>query len=254
VNIQALIFDLDGTAIPSKIDALPSQRVVAAVTEAKKHCHVSVATGRPLDLTQNILNALGIDDLCILNGGASLYSCKTKEYVWQQQMDPEGLQEIFFAIKPVVGTHMVEDDRRLPQCTADSYVPKEPVSLACVFANTKDEAVVIIRATEAVSGFAAHAMNSWTPGLLDVHITHELATKKHALQSLLARINVDHKHAMVVGDGGNDLPLFSLAGLKVAMGNASQDLKAAADWVAPTVDEDGLAVAIEKYILSPPLQ
>ena len=111
----------------------------------------------------------------------------------------------------------------------------------------EEEIVNIVKET---SGLVAHAMGSWTPGTYDVHITHELATKKHALQSLLARLNVDHNNVMVVGDGGNDIPLFELAGLKVAMGNGADALKNKADWVAPSVDEDGLAVAIEKYILS----
>lgn len=57
---------------------------------------------------------------------------------------------------------------------------------------------------------------------------------------------------MVVGDGGNDLPLFELAGFKVAMGNAEEVLKKQADWIAPSVDEDGLAVAIKKFILKQP--
>ena len=55
---------------------------------------------------------------------------------------------------------------------------------------------------------------------------------------------------MVVGDGNNDLPLFELAGWKVAMGNGADVLKEAADWIAPSVDEDGLAVAIERFILN----
>jgi len=56
-------------------------------------------------------------------------------------------------------------------------------------------------------------------------------------------------HTMVVGDSGNDLPLFERAGLKIAMGNGTKELKKRADWIAPTQEEDGLAVAIRKYIL-----
>jgi hydroxymethylpyrimidine pyrophosphatase-like HAD family hydrolase len=52
-----------------------------------------------------------------------------------------------------------------------------------------------------------------------------------------------------VGDGYNDFPLLEACGLKVAMGNALEDLKGIADYIAPSVDEDGVANVIEKFIL-----
>lgn len=248
MHIQALVFDLDGTAMPLQLNGTPSPRVIDAVKKAKKVCHVSIATGRPLDLTIDILNALKIDDLSILSGGASIYSSKTNEYVWKQEMDPLLLQEVYFKLKKF-GAHSVEDDRRLGIVPLSRYHPDGIICLSCIFSVTKEEAQEIVEIVKETSGLVAHAMGSWTIGKYDVHITHELATKKHALQALLSRLNVDHKHVMVVGDGGNDLPLFELAGLKVAMGNAADELKKAADWIAPSVDDDGLAVAIEKYIL-----
>lgn len=248
MNIQALVFDLDGTAIPQTFKGMPSQAVINAVRKAKKVCHVSIATGRPLDLAIDILNALKIDDLSILSGGASLYSSKNNAYVWKQEMDPRLLQEVYFKLKKF-GAHNVEDDRRLGIVPLSTYHPDGAICLTCIFSVNKEESQEIVDIVKETSGLVAHAMGSWTIGKYDVHITHELATKKHALQALLSRLNVNHKNVMVVGDGGNDLPLFELAGLKVAMGNAADELKKVADWIAPTVDEDGLAVAIEKYIL-----
>jgi HAD superfamily hydrolase (TIGR01484 family) len=101
--------------------------------------------------------------------------------------------------------------------------------------------VKIVSLIKEIDGVTAHPIVSWKKGLFSISITHELATKKHALQALLSHLNVKIEDVMVVGDGGNDLPLFELAGWRVAMGNASEELKAAADWVAPSVDEDGLA-------------
>ncbi len=248
MNIQALIFDLDGTAIPSRIDGMPSQAVIDAVGKAKKVCHVAVATGRPYSFAKDILEALKIDDLCILSGGSSLYSCKTKEYVWQQEMDIHQLEEVVFKLKKF-HAHDVEDDSLQGKVKLSNYHPKGPLCLTCIFSVNHADVEEIVSIVKETDGLVAHAMSSWTPGAYDVHITHELATKKHALQSLLARLNVDHNNVMVVGDGGNDIPLFELAGLKIAMGNGADALKNKADWVAPSVDEDGLAVAIEKYIL-----
>ena len=54
---------------------------------------------------------------------------------------------------------------------------------------------------------------------------------------------------MAIGDGGNDVHMLRHAGIGVAMGQASDDVKAAADVIAPSVDEDGAVWAICKYVL-----
>jgi hydroxymethylpyrimidine pyrophosphatase-like HAD family hydrolase len=52
-----------------------------------------------------------------------------------------------------------------------------------------------------------------------------------------------------VGDGHNDLPLFEACGFRVAMGNADEELKKLADYIAPSVEDDGIVDVIEKFIL-----
>ena len=54
---------------------------------------------------------------------------------------------------------------------------------------------------------------------------------------------------MAVGDQDNDVPMITWAGVGVAMGNSSPAAKAAADWVAPPLAEDGAAAAIERFVL-----
>ena len=53
--------------------------------------------------------------------------------------------------------------------------------------------------------------------------------------------------AMAFGDGGNDLPIVRDAAVGVAMGNACEELKAAADYVSSSVDEDGISRALEHF-------
>lgn len=250
MDIQALIFDLDGTAIPSQVGGMPSSAVIQTVQEAKKHCHVSIATGRPYAYAKSILEALGIDDVCILSGGAVVYSVKDKKNVWQQQMEPKDVEEVLHSLRHIVGDNMMEtNEESFKKYSVNEFSYGYPMNMVCIYAMDRPTADTVIREVQKVSGFSAHAMGSWTPGLLDVHITHELATKKHAMQALLSIVNIDHSHTMVVGDGDNDLPLFELAGMKVAMGNASPKLIQAADWVAPTIENEGLAKAIERYII-----
>ena len=54
---------------------------------------------------------------------------------------------------------------------------------------------------------------------------------------------------MVCGDSGNDYPMLKAAGFAVAMGNAEEKIKAAADFVTKTNEEDGVAYAIRRFVL-----
>ncbi len=73
------------------------------------------------------------------------------------------------------------------------------------------------------------------------------ASKGHALAWLAGQLGVVQGETMAIGDSGNDRAMIAWAGLGVAMGNASDEAKAVADWIAPGVDADGVAEAIERF-------
>lgn len=73
--------------------------------------------------------------------------------------------------------------------------------------------------------------------------------KGEALRYLAKQLELRPEETMAIGDGSSDLPLLQAAGLGVAMGNAADVLKGAADFVTATCEEDGVGLAIEKYVL-----
>ena len=58
---------------------------------------------------------------------------------------------------------------------------------------------------------------------------------------------IDVTDTMAIGDGGNDIPMLRHAGIGVAMGNANETVKAEADYVTDTVDQDGIAKALQHF-------
>ena len=64
-----------------------------------------------------------------------------------------------------------------------------------------------------------------------------------------AMLGVDPVNMACVGDSYNDLPMFRVCGLPIAMGGSPEEIQAAADFTTLPVDEDGLAYAIDRYIL-----
>ena len=63
-------------------------------------------------------------------------------------------------------------------------------------------------------------------------------------------IAIKPENILAIGDNYNDVEMIAYAGIGVAMGNAPADVQAIANWIAPDVDADGVAVAIEKFILA----
>jgi Cof subfamily protein (haloacid dehalogenase superfamily) len=63
-------------------------------------------------------------------------------------------------------------------------------------------------------------------------------------------MGLDRNNVMAIGDNFNDLEMLEYGGIGVAMGEAPEDVKQIADWVTTGVEEDGAAVAIEKFLLS----
>ncbi len=74
-------------------------------------------------------------------------------------------------------------------------------------------------------------------------------SKGEALARLAAHVGASQSGTMAVGDQDNDVSMIAWAGLGVAMGNASPAAKAVADVIAPSLEDDGAAWAIERYIL-----
>jgi Cof subfamily protein (haloacid dehalogenase superfamily) len=73
--------------------------------------------------------------------------------------------------------------------------------------------------------------------------------KGQGLRWLAAHLGVAQSEVLAIGDSEADVPMLEWAGIGVAMGNASPEAKAAADWIAPTVESDGAAAALQRFIL-----
>jgi Cof subfamily protein (haloacid dehalogenase superfamily) len=81
-------------------------------------------------------------------------------------------------------------------------------------------------------------------------VTHRQATKGSATQFVAENLlGLKAENVMAIGDNFNDITMLTYAGFGVAMGNAPPEVQALADWVAPSVELDGVAVALERFIL-----
>lgn len=96
-----------------------------------------------------------------------------------------------------------------------------------------------------LAGLATAARSQ--PYYLDV--THPRANKGHGVRAIGRRLGLDLRQLAVIGDMANDLPMFAEAGFAIAMGQAPEAVRAAADVVTAANTEEGFAEAVRRYVL-----
>ena len=82
----------------------------------------------------------------------------------------------------------------------------------------------------------------------NIEINSAGATKGRALKALCQALGIDLRDTLAFGDGTNDLDMIRTAGIGIAMGNGAEEVKAAADWVAPNNDDAGVAAGIYRFM------
>ena len=113
--------------------------------------------------------------------------------------------------------------------------------------------------TDIIDGLLSNLRQQYTPA--ELYLTKSVATFFEATNPLINKgigvrylaeelLGISAANVMTIGDNFNDLEMLDYAGIGVAMGNAPVAVKAVAQWVAPSVEQDGAAAAIEEFVLS----
>jgi len=245
---KALIFDLDGTAFPTGLEHLPSSRLIQAVFEAKKKVSVSIATARRIASVQNIFEILDLTSPSIITGGTQIIDPLSKKVIWSIHVESQSMLQILKIMQKYPSETILGDELKPFDFNSD-ISPTKTYPIIYLRNPTKEMAIEIAEKLKQVPNISFVLSPSWIKGWTDIHVTHKEGTKLHGVQHLLKLLHVQKEEVMVVGDNNNDEALFQSAGFKIAMGNATESLKAKADFIAPSVTDDGLSAVIEKFIL-----
>jgi HAD superfamily hydrolase (TIGR01484 family) len=248
-TVKLVILDLDGTTVASNGDALPSERVVRAVKAAQEKVQVVVATGRPYDLALPVISRLGLHGPSVFNGGAEIIDVPSKQVIHEQALTRDTVRELVSLSLPFGYKVYSNEDQYATPFTDPADVVEGTAKLFIEAVKTSD-AFHLLEELAAVQTVSAHPTTSWESGdVVDIHVTHMFGTKRHGVEKLMEVLHVNKAHTLAIGDSYNDIPLLEAAGFKVAMGNAPAEVKAVADYIAPTLADDGVAETIERFIL-----
>jgi hydroxymethylpyrimidine pyrophosphatase-like HAD family hydrolase len=237
---KAIVFDLDGTAIPNERTGMPSPRLINAVKEAKNSLHLIAATARPSSLALPVIQALRLSDPCIISGGTTIIDPVSGAVLREARLSQEQLDAVSQICLPYPYKVGIDDEppeeRRLVGTANILFIPG---------VEAKD-LTNLIQALSHIPGVLATSTKAWTSGHV-IHVTTRDGSKEYGIGHVLKQLNIKRDEAIGVGDGDNDVHLFAAVGHHIAMGNASDQLKSVADEIAPGIDEDGLSWVLERY-------
>ena len=261
---RLLATDMDGTLFGHDCRISERTRRALAAWEARGG-HVVLATGRMFRATVPYARELGVRHPLVTYQGALIRHHETGEDTWHRTL-PRALAAEALEALEATGLHVnlyLDDQLHLRALTpeAESYM-----ALAKVEATMCDDwhtAMAACEPTKIVAIGPEERIVHWVAELqarfgTRLFVTQSQPTflevaapnvgKGAAVAHLAETLGVRREEIVAVGDGMNDLDMIQMAGLGVAMGNAREGLKKAADRVTASVDEDGVAQLIEALI------
>ena len=256
---KALFFDIDGTLVSFQTHVVPASTIEALTLAHEKGIQIFIATGRPTLIINNLgeLQSRGlIDGYITMNGG---YCYVGDEIVYKSHIPAKDVQTIAQLCQAnnypciFVGEHDASvcqpnyllryifyehlGVKEFPEETFEKAIQRDVYQITPFF-NPEEEKEVLPLVQHCEFG-------RWHPAFVD--ITAIGNTKQNGIDEFIKRFGFKLEETMAFGDGGNDIGMLRHASIGIAMGNAKDDVKAAADYVTDSVDEDGIFKALKHF-------
>lgn len=260
------VFDLDGTLLPDPNRPVFSARVHAAVQAAlAQGVVVTLASGRMFKSLRPFARQLGLSAPLLCHQGARIQAPDAPQPLYYRTLETALAREAL-ALAEARGWHVVLYADEEVFVRQMRFEERFYTDLLGGLTPVQDwEEVFAVHAVDKVLCVAAeedipHLMAEYAAlchGRATVVRSHRYLmevipagiSKGRAVAWLAEYLGVAREQVLAVGDQENDVEMLRWAGTGVAMGNAPEPVKAAADWVAPSAEEDGAAVALERWLM-----
>ena len=273
MSIKLISLDLDGTLM------LPDHITVSELNKkVLKAAHdngvkISVSTGRTLSVVMRVIEQIPFIDYVTYSDGAAVYDVKNDRVIYEKLIDYAVAKEVISFLNTTQVYYNIYIDGKiatqngrvrfyknhgLPQAFIDDYmknttvyddlldaIKDKPVELIVGFFNNQEDCD---KAREYVERFS-DSLYITSAFAYEFEMTNILATKGNTMNYLCEFNGIGKENVISFGDSFNDLPMFEASGISVAMANGDERIKDKADYVTASNAEDGVAKAIEKFVL-----
>lgn len=277
-DIKLVALDLDGTLFDNN-SRISKRNLTAIRSITDKGIHVVISTGRPFEgIPFDQIKGTGIN-YAITANGSGIYEISTGKCLYENAMDEELVTPIlnflltrdihmdaFIGGKGYTPIQCVETAQKLTvPSSIKNYIITTRTRLDNILQFIHENQLKVQKMTlnfypaadgtlidrETVRKFLVSnpSITTVCGGYNNLEFTRADANKGVGLRKLAEILGVNPDATMAIGDTENDLAIIEAAGIGVAMGNATDAVKARADYVTTTNTKDGVAAAIEHFIL-----
>lgn len=266
MKYKLIVLDLDGTLTNTKKEISPRNRETL-IRIQEQGVRVVLASGRPTYGIVPLANELRINEfggfILSYNGG-EIINWETKEMIYENVLPNEVVPVLYecarnhhLSILTYDGTEIVTENSQDPYVEKEAFLNKMAVRETNDFLTdiTLPVAKCLIvgdpsKLTPVESELCIHLqgkINVFRSEPYFLELVPQGIDKAMSLAVLLKEIGVNREEVIAMGDGYNDLSMIKFAGMGIAMANAQEPVKKAADYITLSNEEDGVAEAIEKW-------
>jgi Cof subfamily protein (haloacid dehalogenase superfamily) len=261
---KLIAIDVDDTLLNDEIKVTDATK--AALRAAiDKGVTVTLATGRMFASAKQIAQQIELNVPIITYQGSLVKTLFSNEVLYERSVPTDGAKQIFEYCERN-GLHLqlyvndqlytTEDNDKVRGYSKLSNVPyivepdyekllQEKLTKMLII----DDPARLDEVADELRGIVGDTVHITKSKAHYLEFMHKEGTKGHAVTFLAEQIGCSMDQVIAIGDAWNDHEMVEVAGLGVAMGNAVEPLKAIADYVTLSNNEDGVAHVIEKFIL-----
>lgn len=268
MSFKILVLDLDGTLTNSKKEITKKNREILLKAQ-KQGVVVVLASGRPTYGIAPLADALELDRFggyVLAYNGGEIIDWRTKTLLYANVLPDDVLPSLHkSAAKNGLALLSYDGDHVLTEHPDDEYVAKEAFINKMKIKGTTDfltdvprpvpkclivgdpEKLIPVEAELSIDLQDIISVYRSEPYFLE--LVPMGIDKARSLAVLLEKLGMTREDMVAVGDGYNDLSMIQYAGMGVAMANAQEPVRKAADYVTLSNEEDGVAAVVEKFFL-----
>lgn len=262
---RVIALDLDGTLTNNAKEVTPKTRE-ALIKAQNNGCVVVLASGRPTFGIEPVAECLELEQrggfILSYNGG-KIINWKTKEEIYDKSLPKDVIPVIYryakkheYALLGYAGKDIVTETPDDEYVREESRINKMQIRKVDNLLDNLEEHPTkllmtgkpadMIKAEEGLGTLLANRISVYRSAPFFVELVPNGIDKAQSLLRLLSSLNLTPNDMIAFGDGYNDLSMLHLAGMGVAMANAAPEVRAEADYVTLSNEEDGVAAALEK--------
>ena len=236
MKYKLIVLDLDGTLTNSKKVITPRTREIL-IRVQEQGVRLVLASGRPTYGIVPLANELRMNEfggfILSYNGG-EIINWETQEMIYENVLPNDVVPVLYECARSHQLSILTYDGAEIvTENSQDPYVQKEAFLNKMAVRETND--------------FLTDITLPVAKCLIVGELVPQVIDKALSLAVLLKEIGVERKEMIAIGDGYNDLSMIKFAGLGIAMGNAQEPVKKAADYITLSNEEDGVAEALEHF-------